>query len=268
MARHRVAAILVATGLLVPAAGGADEPPPLNDLSMEVAALQTVYLLQLTPSQRSALREMVQKAAPQAAAARKPAKASAEFRQTLADLRAALATGDDAERIDKLSARVDELRQKEKPQLDDGFDLTDEAVEAAPRLLRLLTARQLAVYAGAFADDIADPLEEILEALPRVRDMDDRKWKEFRGGMTETLGTLLGGVDADRSGAYRDKVLQLLILTRGLSDADFKEQRPELEKKARAIVGNVGPLDVLRNYLESQLAELLSNPRLSLVLAQ
>src|SRR5258707_10925029 len=38
--------------------------------------------------------------------------------------------------------------------------------------------------------------------------------------------------------------------------------RPELEKKARELVGDVGPIEVLRHVVQQSLAELLSNPRL------
>ena len=50
---------------------------------------------------------------------------------------------------------------------------------------------------------------------------------------------------------------------RALKDDEFKKERPELEKTARQIVGEVGPLDVLRHAVERSLADLLSNPRLA-----
>jgi hypothetical protein len=55
----------------------------------------------------------------------------------------------------------------------------------------------------------------------------------------------------------------LLIQVRALTEEEFKAQRPELEKMARAIVGDLSPLDVLRHALVQDLAELLSNPRLA-----
>jgi hypothetical protein len=244
-----------------------DDAPklPLADLSLEVAALQTLYTLQPTPEQMKALQEFARKTAQQPAN-RRAGKATDNYRDALAELRQALIEATDDERVDELEDRVDKLRDEEKPTLDDAIEMTDKAVEAAPQVLRLFTARQVAAYAGAVADDIADPLETILDAAGKVRDMDDKQWKEFRTTTTETIGMLLGGVDAERSAAYRDKTLQLLIVVRGLSAAEFKQQRAGLEKKARAIVGDVGPLDVVRHYLEDRLAELLSNPRLSAAL--
>ncbi len=45
-------------------------------------------------------------------------------------------------------------------------------------------------------------------------------------------------------------------------NAEFKAQRDDLDKEARKVVGDVGPTDVIRHYMERALAELLSNPRL------
>jgi hypothetical protein len=59
-----------------------------------------------------------------------------------------------------------------------------------------------------------------------------------------------------------DQVVQLLIQARALKDDEFKRERRDLEKSARQIVGEVGPMQILRHAVERALAELLSNPRL------
>jgi hypothetical protein len=234
----------------------------LNELSLEVAALQALYDMQIRPDQLKALRELAQGAASQPSG-RRPGKASARFRDLLVKLHQALIDDSDDERIADLSERVERMRQSEKPALDDEVEVTDEAAEAAPRVLKLLSAAQVAAYAGALADEIGDPLAIVLDAVATARDMDDKRWKEFRTTTVEEVGMLLGGVDGTQSAAYRDKVLQLLIVVRGLSDEEFRRQRAGLEKKARAVVGDVGSFEVLRHYLENRLAELLANPRLS-----
>lgn len=249
--------------LAPPAARGTDDDPPLHDLSLEVTALQTLYFLQPTPKQEQTLRELALKTASRSGP-RRPGKASAELRATLAGLRRALLAEDD-DGIDELGEKLEELREDQEPDIDDEVEVTEEALEEAPKLLRQLSPRQVAVYAAGFADEIPDPLEEITAALDKVRDLDDKKWQQFRA-VPEHLGTLLGGTDGDRSSAYRDKILQLFILARSLDDDDFKQRKPDLEKQARAIVGDVGPLEVIRHHLEYQLAELLSNPRLAAAL--
>jgi hypothetical protein len=111
--------------------GFTDEPaqggkPSLNDLSLEVGALQTLHGLGATPAQQKTLRELADKTAGEASP-RLKAKASDKFRQALANLHAALVEGRDDERINNLGDQVDKLRASEKPELDDSVELTDEA---------------------------------------------------------------------------------------------------------------------------------------------
>jgi hypothetical protein len=263
---HRNSLVLVAVlvGLRLTAPGRAEEPkpdqPPLVELSQEVAALQTLYSLNLTRPQLEQLQKLAGEIAPKPS---RPAevKASATFRKRLMALRDALVKGDE-ERISQLADQFEAMRESELPEMDDGIDLTEEAIEEAPRVLRLLTARQVAGYLATFADDIPDPLERLLAAVDKVRGLSAKEWAEFRDEVSQEVGELLAGLDDDRAARLGDRVVQLLIVTRSLKDAEFKAQRPELEKKARAIIGDVGPTDVLRHVTERGLAELLSNPRL------
>src|SRR5215472_10026345 len=68
-------------------------PPSLNELSMEVAALQALHVFRLTPAQMEKLRNLSKQTAEQAGARPAP-KVSAKFRQALLDLRTALAKAD------------------------------------------------------------------------------------------------------------------------------------------------------------------------------
>src|SRR5262245_43193561 len=90
----------------------------LNDLSLEVAALQTLYFLQPTPEQEKALHELAPRTATQSGP-RRPGRASAELRAALAELRQALVEDEDDDRIDELGEKVDKLREDEKPAIDD-----------------------------------------------------------------------------------------------------------------------------------------------------
>ena len=88
------------------------------------------------------------------------------------------------------------------------------------------------------------------------------QWKEFRADFGDEVARLVTGVDTEKAEKVSDEVIQLLIVARSLPDADFKAQLPDLEKTARKIVGDLGPLQVLQNVMENVLAALLSNPRL------
>jgi hypothetical protein len=239
-------------------------PPSLNDLSLEIAALETLYYLRATPAQKEKLRDLAEETADRSGL-RQAAKGSAKFRQTMTDLRLALVKEED-KRVEELAKQLEDLRNAENPELDDAVEITDEARERAPEALRLLTPGQVAGYVGAYAESIPDPLEQLLDALDKVRDLKPDEWKELRDMLSDEVGWLVAGLDAEQASQVGDQVVQLLIMARALKEKDFQKQRPELEKKAREIVGQVGPTDVLRHFLERSLAELLSNPRLQAVL--
>src|SRR5262249_52323604 len=100
------------------------------------------------------------------------------------------------------------------------------------------------------------------DALVKARNLDDKEWKEFRADISDEIGRLVGGVDPEKADEYGNKAVQLLIVARSMSADEFKNSKPSLEKKVRALVGELGPTDVIRNVREYRLAELLSNPQL------
>ena len=130
-----VLSALFGLGAVDAAAPGAQ--PSLNDLSMEVAALQVLHDLRLTATQLQTVRRLAKETVPEEST-REVAKASAEFRRTLMDMRDVLVADDDEERIDKLLEQLEELGQKEKPELDDAAEVTEEARRQAPQLVGLL----------------------------------------------------------------------------------------------------------------------------------
>jgi len=271
---HRIAwlralvAAAACLGVLPPATAGEPRKPSnqaLNDLNLEVEALQTLHALQATRAQMQKLRRLAKETADKPPA-REAAKVSDRFRKTITDLRDALVANRDEERINQLNDKLEQLRDKEQPELDDDIDITDAARDEVPGVLRALTPAQVAGYLGANADTIPDPLGRIEEALGKVRGMKEKEWKETRDQVGEDVGQLLAGLDMDKAEQVKADVGQLLIVARGLKDEDFKKERPGLLKKARRIVGDLGPIDVLRHVMERHLAELLSNPRLGAAL--
>lgn len=257
--------LLGVLGLASPQAVGQDQEASLHDLNMEVTALQMIHHLQLSREQMTVLKKLARETADKQPG-RVVAKNNEKIRAALTGLRDALLKPEKDERILDLLEKLEEIRDKEKFDIPDDLEITEEARTQAPRVLRMLSARQVAIYAGSLADELPDPLENILDALGRARGLDTAKWKELRGIISEETGRLLAGLDADKADDIGSKVIQLLIVARGLSEDEFKKQQPELEMKARDIVGNVGPTDVIRNVLEHHLAELLSNHRLAAAL--
>jgi hypothetical protein len=150
--------------------------------------------------------------------------------------------------------------------VDDGVELSAGARKRAPEALRLLKVQQFSGYLATLADGLADPLERLLEALPNCRALTGDEWKQRRAEIVDEIVRLAAGVDSAREDKLGDQVTILLSQAHSMADAEFKAKRPEMEKAARALLGEIGPLEVVRNSVERSLAELLSNPRLSVVL--
>ncbi len=250
--------------------GQAVEPPrlgghQLNALSLELSALQTLYGLQLTAAQMRQLSQIAKDTA-DTSGGRQPAKATDKYQKVMLELRDALIKAKDDERIQKLSEELDKLTPSEKPEFDDGVDVTDAAHDAVPKVLRLLTPAQAASFLGGLADTVADPRERLEDGVKKVRGLKEDQYRAMRDEVVQEVSSLVAGLDAARSARVNEQVTQLLILARGLKDDEVKKQQPALEKRIQAIIGDMGPMEVLRHVLEEHLAELLSNPQLETAL--
>lgn len=237
------------------------DKPSLTALSQEVAALQMIYSLRLTRPQLQVIRKIAAETAGRPTKEQR-GKASSAYRQILVDLREALADAKDDERIDKVSDRLEKLRTKEEPEIFDGIDLTDEAALRAPQVLRLLSAGQVAGFLTGVASDIPDPFQRLREALVKVRGLSPDEWAKYREEISDEVGRLVAGLDDEKAGKIAGQVVQLLIVARSIKEVDLKARQPDLEKRARLILGDTGPMEVLRHVLEQALAEFLSNPQL------
>jgi hypothetical protein len=249
------------------AAEGKKNETSLNDLSLDVAALQTLHEFKFTPSQMEKLQKMAKETA-QKPRRRKPAKASDEYREAVLALRSALVEDLDDDQIDTLEEQLDGLRDSEKPELDDDVEVTRAARKRAAEVLRRLSAPQVASFIAANADDVTDPLERLREALPKVRTKKAGEWKVYREEVASEVGRLVAGLDEDKADKVSTRAEALLTRARGLTAEEFKKERPALEKEARKVVGEVLATDVLRHFAEYALAEMLSNPRLAVVLKE
>jgi hypothetical protein len=262
----RVMSGLLLAGLLLGVPSGAAEEakanePTLSELFLEIEVLRTLHHFNLAPEQLRAIRALAGETADKFRP--RLGKGSKEFRQVLVELRAALVDATSAERIDALEEKLDALLNEEAPELSSDYEITHDARVRTPEVLRLLRPPQVAGYLALFADDVADPLESLLASFDRVRRAGDDEWEDLRDDLAYEIAWLLAGANPQKSDHVNNQVSDLLDRVRTLSAADFKSQRPELEKKARSLAAIAGPTDVLRNYLEWSLAEMLSNPRLA-----
>ena len=263
MRAFRFVALWAACGLLgalAPRAEGKGVEGDVNVLSMEVVALQTLHQLQATRAQLEELKRLAPATA-EKVGPRRQVEVSDKFHKTLLQLRDALVAGKD-ERVGELNRAIDELREKEKPDLDDDAEVSDAARREAPALLRKFSARQVVGFLTDFADNFPDPVEMLTGAFDEVRKLSRREWGGMRDDVAEQVGWLIAGLDGEAEEKAREQAAALITRARQLKDEQFKKQRPELEKAARELAGKVGPTDVHRHFMEHALAELLSNPQL------
>jgi hypothetical protein len=244
----------------VPAPKEKADADNITSLHLEVGALETIHQLQLTRAQLERLARLAPGTAQKALATRET-KVSEEYQKTLKELRDALVE-DDEDRITDLSVALDELREKEEPDFEE-VEITDVARRLTPEVLKSLTAGQVAGYLVEFADEFPDPGEKLTEALDEIRKENGKEWEELRDEVAGQVAWLVAGLDKTAEAKVRERVKGLLIHVHKLTDDEYTAKKPELERSAQAVIGNVGPTDVIRHFTERSLAELLSNPRLA-----
>jgi hypothetical protein len=231
-----------------------------NQLSMEIAALQTLRHLEITPRQLAIFTKNAQlKIASQRP--RKAAKTTVKFRKVLVDLRDAIVKNQD-KRVTDLSAKMDKMFDEENVELDDRVYVTEFARKRAPEVLKQLNARQVAAYLAVLDDDIPDPVNLILHTLDKNVKASAADWKEVRDDVADEIGWLVAGFDIDKANKVVGQVSALMDKMQKKTGEDAKTRQTEVERLVHKMMGDIGPLDVLRHVMEHDLAELLSNPQL------
>jgi hypothetical protein len=239
---------------------GSSAPADLNDLSLRVTALTTLHDFDLLPDQLQALRTLTAGAAD--AHPRAPAKATPKLATALRELHDELLKPD-GERLGELSARVDDLLDDKGVDLDDAVRTTDAARAKAPDFARRLKASQVAAYLANHAADVADPVEQMTGALAEAREDPDNFDDADAQALADDVARLVAGRDAAKVKQVSAQVLAWLKSARAIKDDEFAAKQSALEESARRIIGDVPPMDVLKNWLEGEVAELLSNPQLA-----
>ncbi len=250
--------VLLARAAL-PAADPKKPATDLNELSLEVEALQLIYQFELTSRQLQALAKIAADLPPPARE-RKPAKANEKLRALLTDLRTALRKHDD-NRIDELTGRVDDL--KDSAALDDRIEVTAEVRKRVPELLRLLTTRQVNDYLNVY-DDLPDPVASVRDALKSgLKAAQIKDWSSLRDEAAEEVGWLVAGFDTEKAKKVAEQTAALLDKAHAWKEDELKQRRAELETAVQEIMGDVDAVDVMRHVVERDLAELLANPQLA-----
>lgn len=259
-----ITACCFASALLFVSAETADDPKPekklpAHEVSLEVQALRSFYELKLTEEQLKFVAKLAKETA-EKPRRRKSVKVSEEYDKVLRSLRDALSAAEDDQKIDDLEDEIDKIA--DKPDLDDSFDITKAARKRAPEVLMRFSVSQLADCYGAIANDLQEPEMQLTGALSAVRGLEDKEWTNKRDEIADEIAWSVAGLDVTKADKIRDKVVVLLSKAHALDADEFKAKKAELEKEAKALVGEIGPDTLLRHDLEHILADMLSNPRL------
>lgn len=228
----------------------------LNRLSMEVAALQTLRNFGVTPTQ---LRDIAAVGARTTAKSREreAAKADAKFASALRRLRDALVTNDH-ERMESVQEAIDEIREATRPDLDDDVEVTEGARQEVVHVMEMLAPVQLAAYLSNFAEEFPTPVDALLEGLDDSRDLEKDEWRSARDELAQHAAALVVGPRSNKAKQVQSTITQ--FLDRAHQNKDWK--KADLQREARKVVGHVNPMTLLRNRVEIDLCELLSNPEL------
>lgn len=237
-----------------------DNKQPAHEISLEVQALRAVHALKLTDEQlKLAVRFTKETAEPERKRATR--KVSDAYRKALLDLHDALLAADD-DKIDNLEEEFEKLIDKDKPDLDDTYEITKGARKRTPEFIKSLTVRQLADFYSASVDDVKEPVALMMEALDKYRGLDKKEWTDKRDDIAVDVAWAVAGLDETKADKARDKAVALLDKGHSLRNNEFKTKKAALEKEAKTFAGDVGPDALLRHYAEHTVADMLSNPRL------
>ena len=260
----------------------APAPKDANYLSMEVNALRTLYLLRGTDPGRQVaiqlplgrllfIKEKFASCAQKEEKKREKADISDAYRKVLVELRAALIAGQD-ERIEELDKQLQELQKVEDPDLDDQVEITDEARKKAENLVKTCSADQVVAYLASYGKDFPH-LQNTLFAAMRVtidpekatyeKKPSPEEWKKIRAFTIREVAWQVGGLDSDKQKQIGVQIAKVLDKTYAMSEGDLKKNVAELRQGNRANHwGKTSAFDLMKNVMDQDIAEMLSNPRL------
>jgi len=257
-------------------------PPPadVNDLSMEVAALRTLYLLKAGPENANEnntyeVLKIEAKGCAQAPKQRRAAEVGPKYKKVLIELRAAF-IANQVDRINELSEQLEELNDDEQPDLDDAVEITDLARKQGPRVLRgYFDARRIAGYITAYGKDFPDPHYLMITTVKGLRKGEKptpEEWKQTSDFVINEVALAFGGISgkhdmvAEKVGKILEKAYPL---TKKQIDEEFKYKGKGLRGEIAGLKHQFtqGPLDVIKHVVERDFAELFSNPRLMSAIA-
>jgi hypothetical protein len=185
----------------------------------------------------------------------------------LTDLRAAFIVNHEA-RIRELSDQLAEITKDEQPELDDAIEVTEQARNNTHRLLLYFDANRTVPYLAAYGKEFPDPFMLILSSIGSARNSKKPsadEWQELRDFVIKEVSWQVGGLSLKKQEQIGAQVADFLDMAYKLDDAELKKggmPGGKLKRPIEKIVNVADCCNIIRNVLEQDLAELLSNPRL------
>lgn len=258
-------------------AADVDLPDNANSASLRVNAIDTIYELDLTAAQLHSLRELA--AGCGETSTRSAATVTPQFTKVLKDFQTALLEAKDDEQIAKLRNQVVDLMDSPDVHVDADIVTTAQSHSKAGAACSQLKASQIAAYLAVHAEDVSDPQELMMSTADGLHELhgeaagkggeknadktgDAASADSTIGESSLTVGYLVAGMDDAKAHAIAQQVVQWLRDADQLSETEFAARRQALEDSAKKIVGDVTPMQVLSNWMQDQMATLLSNPQL------
>ena len=171
-------------------------------------------------------------------------------------------------RIRELSDQLDDITKDEQPELDDTIEVTEAARKKTHRLLLYFDANRTVPYLSAYGKEFPDPFLLMLSSIgsaPHSTRPSDDDWPGIRDFVIKEVSWQVGGLNLEKQEQIGAQVSEFLDKTRKLSEAELKKggtprRKDEGPRSARSS-NVVDCTDIIRNVLQQDLAELLSNPR-------
>jgi hypothetical protein len=245
-----------------------DLPEDVNRASLRVSAIDTIYELDLSIEQLNVLSALATETAD--TTARSPGTATPQFLTTLKSFQTALLEAKDDQQIAKLRNQVIDMVDSPDIHLDTDIVTIARARAKSPQFCAQLKASQIAAFLAVHAEEVSDPVELMMSTADALQEMHaDAAQKNADADADSTIhetgltvGYLIAGTDDTKAHAAAQRVAQWLQDSDKLSDAQFAAQRQSMEDSAKKIVGDIPPVQVLNNWMQDQIAVLLSNPQL------
>ena len=207
---------------------------------------------------------------------RATAKGTDGLKNKLREFQAALLERNSCDQIDDLRNEIADLAGENDVQLDDGIQITADARTNAAKMLRHFKASQLAAFLAAHAAEVGDPVEIMLDTADQLREMrakvagarprrgqaHDRRNRGAGAIRIRRRRRTRGRTGRDRKAPAVAAEAAKLIDAAASSKENTSAARKKTLEQAQVIAGKIHPVHVLNNWLEQQVAELLSNPQL------